>query len=105
MNNLRKLPVISMVTAILLCTCIMPSVAEVLSFSPGVNMDNVSTAFLQEHPNVELITDGIWYDTTSELVGAMLTRSFQGDIFALNTMAKDLSIFIQAWILFGLVLK
>lgn len=92
MNNLRKLPVISMVTAILLCTCIASSVAEVLSFSPGVNMDNVSTAFLQEHPNVELITDGIWYDTTSELVGAMLTRSFQGDIFALNTMAKDLSI-------------
>lgn len=92
MNNLRKLTVISMVTAILLCTCIASSVAEVLSFSPGVNMDNVSTAFLQEHPNVELITDGIWYDTTSELVGAMLTRSFQGDIFALNTMAKDLSI-------------
>lgn len=59
MNNLRKLPVISMVTAILLCTCIASSVAEVLSFSPGVNMDNVSTAFLQEHPNVELITDGI----------------------------------------------
>lgn len=67
-------------------------------------MDNVSTAFLQEHPNVELITDGIWYDTTSELVGAMLTRSFQGDIFALNTMAKDYH-FIQAWMLFGLVLK
>lgn len=55
MNNLRKLTVISMVTAILLCTCIASSVAEVLSFSPGVNMDNVSTAFLQEHPNVELM--------------------------------------------------
>ena len=79
----------------LLAIGITPAVAETLSFSPGVNMDEVANAFLQEHPGVELVSDGRWYDTTSELVGAMLTRSFQGDITALDTSAKDLSVLYE----------
>lgn len=69
--------------------------ATTLSFSPGVNMDDVASAFLQAHPGVELVSDGIWYETTSELAGAMLTRSFQGDIVALHSDTKDLSVLYE----------
>lgn len=91
MNNLRKLTVISMVTAILLCTCIASSVAEVLSFSPGVNMDNVSTAFLQEHPNVELITDGIWYDM--RFLGKALCQSLLFILLLTGTARGETSVY------------
>lgn len=80
---------------LMLSGSVASAAATTLSFSPGVNMDDVASAFLQAHPGVELVSDGIWYETTSELAGAMLTRSFQGDIVALHSDTKDLSVLYE----------
>lgn len=51
-----------------------------LSFSPDLNMDDVSNAFLQEHSGVKLVSNGRCYDTAPELTA-------QQFVTALNRVA------------------
>lgn len=75
---------------ILFLSFVFQANAQPIEYYGGIDRENGGYRdFLEAHPDVVLKQSSIFYNTTGEFAGALLTKEFTGDLFELSTIQFD----------------